>query len=92
MTELDVEARAICAARAAWWDQLRAFNADENKTGAMADVLFRASDDIDQRVEALRRKFFPRAHRLIVQAGEAITVSRTGRSTRRVWVDAHGRL
>lgn len=81
----DTEARAICEAKAQWWDDLRAFNRAEHKTGVMADKLMTRSTELDQRVEQLRRKHFPRAYRLIVSDGEAITVSKTGRSTKRVW-------
>lgn len=87
MSALDIEARAICAARAAWWDQLRAFNANPNKTGADAAASIAADDAINARVERLRRAHFPRAARLIVSYGEVLTASKTGRSIRRVWGD-----
>lgn len=86
--EFDAAARAICADREAWYVSLRELNTAMEKgqaTGAMADALIAREADITARVEQLRRAHFPRAHRLVISMGSAITVSRTGRSTRRVW-------
>lgn len=85
----DREAREICAAREQWWGRLRAFNREGGmKTGAQADAVMQTSAELDARVEALRRRYFPRAHRLVVQNGKAITVSATARAVRRVWTAA----
>lgn len=82
----DEEARQVSAAREQWWEQLRAFNREGGmKTGAQAETVMRTSDEIDARVEALRQCYFPRAHRLVVQNGVAITSSPTARSVKRVW-------
>jgi hypothetical protein len=82
---LHTDALAICADKESWWATLKDFNRGTEKTGRMIDQMTASSNDIDRRVEEVRRTYFPRAHALIIQNGEAITVSKTGRSIRQVW-------
>ena len=86
--DFDTEARAICSERDAWWSDLRELNAGQRATGADFDALMQRSNALDARVEALRKRFYPRAHRLVISDGAATMVSRTARSTRRVWSDS----
>ena len=83
--EFDAEARSICSDLEAWWERLRAFNRSEGRTGAELDAIMASRDAIGDRAEELRRRYFPRAHRLVVQNGAAITSSPTARSIKRVW-------
>ena len=82
---LHTDALAICADKEIWLAALKDFNRSTNKTSSMIDQMAASAGDIDRRVEAVRREHFPRAHRLIILNGVAITVSKTGRSTRQVW-------
>lgn len=85
MIDFDTEARQICADRDQWFQDLKTYNRTPGVTAADVDALMARSEQIDQRVEQLRRRFYPRAHRLVISHGSAVTVSPTGRSTRRVW-------
>lgn len=81
-------AHAINAARSAWQDDLRTLNAalrGGTATARDVDAILARSAELDTAVELLRRKFYPRAHRLIIGHGSAITISKTARSTKRVW-------
>lgn len=78
-TELDDEREAINAAVAA--SARRIDFAD----GEQIDDLMQRMADHDAAVEELRRRYYPRAHRLVIVDGKAITVSPTGRSLRTVW-------
>ncbi|GAB6857355.1 beta/alpha barrel domain-containing protein [Microbacterium xylanilyticum] len=75
----------IVSGEDAFWTGLRAFNRSDHKTGAQIDALMRSSDQRDEWIEELRRRFFPRAHRLIVDRRGVYTVSPTARSVRMVW-------
>lgn len=81
-------AAAISKDQSAWWVKLKSANAKiaaGEPAGSEYDALMIAGERIRERTEAARRKFFPRAHRLVISDGTAITVSKTGRSTRLVW-------
>ncbi|WP_280465553.1 hypothetical protein [Nocardia brasiliensis] len=83
-TDFAVEAAAIDDAREAAFAALRAAHA-RGLTGADLDAMCDAMDAIHARCEALRRRYFPRRHRLGVALGAAWVVSRTGRSLEVVW-------
>lgn len=77
---------AILAKEEAFWDDVRAFNRDEGaRTGMTIGRAIATTDEHIALTEQLRRKYFPRAHRIVVSNEGVITVSRTGRSIRRVW-------
>ena len=87
-------AAALNAAREAWQADLKQLNAavrEGTATGVDVDAIMARDAEISAGVELLRRKYFPRAHRLIIGMGSAITVSKTARSTRRVWAAAPAR-
>ena len=74
----------INAARAQWHNDLKALNAG-TPTGRDLDALMQRSAELDAATERLRRKHYPRAHRLIIGLDMASTWSKTGRSSRVVW-------
>ena len=78
------DAEKIADARKQWHDDLKQANRD-GPTGTFVDELFTRSDALDAEIEQLRRQYFPRAHRLVITASGACTVSPTGRSIRTVW-------
>lgn len=49
-------------------------------TAADIDAMSAAMDAVEERCEALRRKHFPRRHRLIITLGVAMVASKTCRS------------
>lgn len=51
------------------------------------EAVIAAGEKVDEACENFRRRFFPRVHKVVTAGGEVFTVSKTGRSTRRV----HGR-
>lgn len=77
--ELDDEREAINATVAASARQI------DFTDGEQIDALMRRMAEHDAAVEALRDRYYPRAHRLVIVDGKAITVSPTGRSLRTVW-------
>lgn len=84
-SELESAIVAISDERARWFAALRTLNESASPTGADVDALMRRSDEIDAEVEVLRRKYFPRAHQLIITTIGACTSSATGRSVKSVW-------
>lgn len=77
---------AINAKATAFWDDIRAFNRDEaEKTGKTLDNAIATSNSRDELIEQLRKTYFPRAHRILVDDDAVITVSATARSIRTVW-------
>ncbi|UGT71553.1 hypothetical protein LTT66_16240 [Nocardia gipuzkoensis] len=82
--EFAVEVAAIDTARDAASAALREANA-RGLTGADIDAVIDAMDQVTARCEELRRRYFPRRHRLFVACGLAVVISRTGRSTEIVW-------
>lgn len=83
--EFDAEARSISAEVDAWRAAIRDLARTPAPTGEQAAAIIATRDQLDSRVERLRRRYLPRAHRLVVSDGRAITVSPTARSTRTVW-------
>lgn len=83
-----IEAARINAAREQWHADLKALNSTGNMTGADLDALMKRSAQLDADTEELRRKYYPRAHKLIIGMGMASTWSKTGRSSRVVWYAA----
>ncbi|MBF6298481.1 hypothetical protein IU459_13125 [Nocardia amamiensis] len=82
--EFAVEVAAIDDAREAAYAALREANA-RGLTGADVYAVIDAMDQVTARCEELRRRYFPRRHRLFVACGVASIMSRTGRSTEIVW-------
>ncbi|QIS19564.1 hypothetical protein [Nocardia terpenica] len=82
--EFVAEASAIDDARVAAYAALRAASR-RGLTGADVDAFHDAMEEITARCEVLRRRFYPRRHRLIVACGVAMVVSRTYRSREVVW-------
>jgi hypothetical protein len=86
-------AASLAAEREQWYQDLKSLNrrlelpyGDPGRpNGGELDELMRRSAETDDREEAARRRFFPRAHRLSVTTMGALLVSKTGRSLRRVW-------
>ena len=73
-------------------DEHESINAALAKVARSSELHGRDLDAIMQRMEEhraateeLRRRYYPRAHRLVIVDGRAITASRTGRSVRTVW-------
>lgn len=85
-TTLDfaAQAEAIDDARNRAYEQLRAANT-RGLTIDDVDAFDDAMAAVAARCEILRRKFYPRHHRLVVTCGAALTVSATGRRCRVVW-------
>ncbi|PFG19897.1 hypothetical protein [Serinibacter salmoneus] len=81
----DAEARSICDGVDAWRAAIRDLARTSTPTGEAAAAIIATRVQLDSRVEKLRRRYLPRASRLIVSDGRAITVSRTARSARTVW-------
>lgn len=84
LPEFAAEATAIDDAREAAYAQLHAANA-RGLTGTDADAMAAALADIERRCEQLRRRYFPRRHKLFIALGAAMVVSRTYRSRQIVW-------
>jgi hypothetical protein len=57
----------------------------ENTTRETIERSLAAHKRHDVACEAFRRRYFPRAHRVVAVFGEVFTVSRTGRSIQLVW-------
>lgn len=74
---------AINSAEDVFWGQMRDFN--QRPTGTQADSIMSQSDDRDEMIDQLRRKFFPRAARVTVDRWGVYTWSPTGRIVRMVW-------
>lgn len=82
--EFTAEIAALHEAREAAFAALRAANA-RGLTGRDADAFSAVMTEIDARCERLRRRFFPRRHKLAVTSGAALLMSRTNRHVEIVW-------
>ncbi|WP_280367253.1 hypothetical protein [Nocardia wallacei] len=78
------EIAALYEAREAAFAALRAANAS-SLTGQDMDAMVTAMAEIDERCEDLRRRFFPRRHRLVVTSGGAMLMSKANRHVEIVW-------
>ncbi|WP_306364371.1 hypothetical protein [Nocardia sp. CC227C] len=66
------------------FEGLRAANA-RGLTGSDMDAMVTALDEVEARCEQLRKRFFPRRHKLVITCGVAMLVSKTFRSCEIVW-------
>lgn len=60
-------------------------HAGQDTSRATIEASLAAHKRLDDACEAYRRRHYPRAHRIVAVFGEVFTVSKTGRSIRRVY-------
>lgn len=82
--EFAVEASAIDDARTAAFAELAAANA-RGLTVADVDAMCTAMAELDARCEVLRRRYYPRRHKLVIAIGAAMVMSPTFRRREVVW-------
>ncbi|MFE3057117.1 hypothetical protein [Nocardia sp. NPDC059239] len=71
-------------AREAAFAALRAANA-RGLTGRDVDAMVTAMEEIEARCEELRRRYFPRRHKLVLTCGVAMLMSKSYRRAEIVW-------
>lgn len=83
--EFCAEATAIDDARHAAYEALAAATTRGDLGLSDVEAMEAAMAALDARCEKLRRRFYPRRHKLIITCGAALTVSPTWRSRQVVW-------